>query len=190
MAAERPQDNKKEIEEAVKISMRQQLSAVTEKFEANVKYESNDEVVILKSHLVVEYYLNQILALFSESRNKIDKLDFYEKVDEIEKVEKLKKEGYIKPETFASVRALNKVRNEMGHELDFKFTEHHVDKVGFPLGEDYILKKFQNKLNPKALFLYVMFCVVQALYTPIAMEVAMNKIEEIKKVSKEKPQTT
>ena len=158
----------------LKKSIAEQINTVGENFKKHVSHEKDDEVVVLKSHLLVEYYLNHILVVFLPNGHKLAKeLTFAEKVEAIAKDPNASED--IDPEIFPSIKALNRVRNEMSHELSFQLTEAQVDLIGFPLGERYVIKKIKDNLpTPKARFIVLMIEIIMGVYNPIAMKVAMD----------------
>lgn len=103
------------------------------------------DVLILRAHLICEYYLNQILILKHKvDAKKIDELRFFEKLDLA-----FDKSDTYEKNIFDRVNKLNKLRNRVGHELEYVLSEYDVDLIGFYNGEKYIAKKYDlsNDLN-------------------------------------------
>lgn len=96
------------------------------------------DVLIIKSHLVCEYYLNQILILKGVcNATELNKLSFFDKNQKA-----LDRGKNAEKETFDSLQVLNKLRNKVGHELEYVLSESDVDNLGFIRGKEYILEKY------------------------------------------------
>ncbi len=100
--------------------------------------ESPSDVLIIKSHLICEYYINQILILKDIcSAKQINKLTFY---DKLQKSFNLDDKDQRK--MFERIERLNKLRNKVGHELEYILSESDVDNLGYIVGKEYILEKY------------------------------------------------
>ncbi len=95
----------------------------------------HDEVtIVLRSHLLVEYYLDQIILLNIPRGDVLldQKFSFIQKTYIVESLEVL-------PERLInSVKNLNSIRNRCSHDLDYKISEVDVDKIGMPFGKSYL----------------------------------------------------
>lgn len=99
---------------------------------------TSPDILIIKSHLICEYYLNQILILKEIcSANNINTMVFAEKnnkaLDQSVLNEKL---------SYDSLKILNNLRNKVGHELEYVLSESDIDNLGFLRGKNYILDKY------------------------------------------------
>ena len=135
------------------------------------------DILIIKAHLLCEYYVNQLLVLREICTAKeLESLTFYEKIEKAfvltDKKEKL---------TFDCVHRLNKLRNKVGHELEYSLSESDVDSLGYAQGKDYILNKYDVETNTERL---------HDVLTNIVIEIALlliNTVESEKKKKKISP---
>jgi len=98
------------------------------------------DILIIKSHLICEYYINQILILKEICNAKeLFELKFSEKVTKAldNSKEKQKIIG-------SKINALNKLRNKVGHELEYVLSEADIDNLGYRDGKEYILDKYEH----------------------------------------------
>lgn len=112
---------------------------IRNKIEKFLSKEKSSDVLIIKSHLICEYYINQILIIKELCKAKeVKDLDFYHKVNKALSInnpeEKILHEKIIE---------LNKLRNKVGHELEYILSESDVDSLGYISGKDYILEKYK-----------------------------------------------
>jgi|GEM_PF-2965161 len=131
-------EEKEEIRKNIKSEIEKHSRALKEKINKFLSAEKPSDVLIIKAHLICEYYLNQILIVKNISNaQEIDKLGFYEKVNKALNIqnheEKKLRERLIK---------LNKLRNKVGHELEYILSEFDVDSLGYLTGKEYILSKY------------------------------------------------
>ena len=123
--------NKTEIDRSIKTLM--------EKIDRFLSEKNPSDVLIIKSHLICEYYLNQILILNGKSTAKeIDKLSFFDKAN---KAFDLQNQG--QKNTHDRIVKLNQLRNRVGHELEYTLSESDVDTLGYFTGKEYVLKKYE-----------------------------------------------
>lgn len=141
-----------------------QLREATDKTEkkTNPGYErfikattGGDELVnmILRSHLLVEYYIDQLIMV---SMPRGDLLTENSRITFAEKLKILKaldifssKSQYL----IDSATGLNQVRNSCSHTLDYSISEADIDKVGKPMGTFYLKSKSANYTSLKQLVL-------------------------------------
>ncbi|MES2416224.1 MAG: hypothetical protein V4504_00790 [Patescibacteria group bacterium] len=105
--------------------------------------EKSADILIIKAHLLCEYYVNQILILREKcSHKEVESLTFKEKItkalDLNDTGEKL---------IFDYINKLNKLRNKVGHELEYTLSESDVDSLGYVQGKEYILNKFEHETD-------------------------------------------
>lgn len=150
------------------------MFAIIDKHTAGIQ---DSGLIFLKFHLLIEYIINQIIILYSGSEDGYKKSDddFFDKVNYMETLKDLG----IKGKETESLRRLNKVRNKLSHELEYKISESDIDSIGFCLGEEYIMHKFKldfyKEENIKNLLIFVMQRVTGNLYKYIAKRVVVQK---------------
>jgi hypothetical protein len=117
-----------------------------------------DEVtMILRSHLLVEYYLDHVIILEIPRGDILlkENFSFSQKLFIIEALDILAKE------VTDSARALNSVRNRCAHDLDYKVTEVDIDKIGRPFGKEYLEIKKKHFQTIKLLLHWTLcLCVI------------------------------
>jgi hypothetical protein len=111
---------------------------VMEKIKKFLSGEKPADVLIIKSHLLCEYYLNQILIIKGISEAKeIDKLTFFDKNNKAFDLNITNQKNI-----HNRLSRLNKLRNKIGHELEYSLSEYDVDSLGHLTGKKYILDKY------------------------------------------------
>ena len=92
-------------------------------------------MLVIKAHLISEYYLNQLIAL--EDIN-FQKLNYPGKIDRTTSAESTLN---------IVLYALNKLRNKIGHELDYALSESDIDGLGYKLysKKEYVIKKYDTE---------------------------------------------
>ncbi len=147
------------------------LKVLIEDFSRHIDPEKDPFVILLKGHLLLEYYLNQIVLLSTKGIKDIDKKGFFEKIKILESVDaNLFIDG-----TFDSLKKLNEIRNRLSHSLNFKITESEIDTVGFYFGKEYVLEKYKNPNNKEFLLKWVLKCMARDVFYRIYAEVAKSK---------------
>ena len=127
---EQKNDPVKEIDKHVRV--------LKEKINKFLSGEKPSDVLIIKSHLISEYYLNQILVLKNLfPPQEIDQLNFYEKNKKSFDLQTPNEKNI-----YERLKKLNKLRNKVGHELEYTLSEFDVDTLGYLTGKDYILIKY------------------------------------------------
>ena len=119
--------------------------------------EKPSDILIIKAHLLCEYYINQILILRETCSVKdIESLTFNEKIQKAfnlnDKDEKL---------IFDYTNRLNKLRNKVGHELEYSLSESDVDSLGYIQGKEYILEKYDYETDIERLRTILRLIVIQ-----------------------------
>ena len=127
------------------------LKKVVGDFDKRVKAESDISNVLLKGHLLIESLLLEVLAVLNVNEvRRITRLSFHEKVkclDDQRQSEDLKDSSIIKQtihELAPALFALNDVRNNLSHRIDFQVTESDVDRIGVNSGSAFILQKYES----------------------------------------------
>lgn len=109
--------------------------------------EKPEDILIIKAHLLCEYYVNQLLILRETcSAKELESLTFNEKIKKAFKLDD-KDEKLV----FDYANRLNKLRNKVGHELDYTLSESDVDSLGYVQGKDYILNKYEFETDKERL---------------------------------------
>ena len=114
------------------------------KFYEAIKGHSKDVSIILKCHLLAEYFLDQlILICLPRGDIIIDKRD-YSFATKLTIVQAL---NVLTDELVTSLRNLNKVRNNCSHQMDYEITENDIDLIGRPFGKEHsrTKQKFRKK---------------------------------------------
>lgn len=98
------------------------------------------DVLIIKAHLISDYYLNQVLILRDVcDGNKVFKMSFYEKTEKA-----FKKGSEDERKIKILLKKLNKLRNKVGHELEYILSEADIDALGYLVnGKKHILSKYK-----------------------------------------------
>jgi hypothetical protein len=99
-----------------------------------INQQSDDLVLILRVHLLIEHYIEEIIRLSVKRSDYIiddGRVTFYHKLCFLQSLDVIP-ENYI-----ASILKLNKIRNNYSHELNYKISERDIDLIGIPLGEQY-----------------------------------------------------
>lgn len=100
--------------------------------------EKPSDVLIIKSHLICEYYINQILIVKGVCVAKeINKLTFFDKVNKSFDTNVPEQKNI-----HEKMIGLNKLRNKVGHELEYILSESDVDTLGYITGKEYVLEKY------------------------------------------------
>ena len=92
------------------------------------------ELLLLKGHLLIEYYLGLLLILNDEKKEILEET-FYKKI------QRSKELNIVGDPYMESIFCLNRLRNRMAHELEYTISESDVDSISMPFGKEYILKK-------------------------------------------------
>ncbi|MBP6859089.1 MAG: hypothetical protein KBC69_00485 [Candidatus Magasanikbacteria bacterium] len=151
------------------------------KFSKEVAKEKDLAIILLKGHLLIEYYLNHVI-LYWDDKARVDGKSFFEKVNLIES------KKIFQDNTTVSLHALNKVRNDLSHKLDFSISESEIDRIGFHLGKIYIVEKFKNNPENENYLQRLLMLVLIKLLTKVCLPLFV-KMEEEKSVFKDKNET-
>lgn len=133
------------------------------------------DTLIIKGHLLCEYYFNQLLVLYSEVN-----ISDYENKSWTEKKEKLFSLKCINENINRKLGKLNKLRNVLGHELEYVLTESDIDALGFLFGKEYIIDKYKITDKKKLLERYVSKLVVDIAMILLQLT---HKLSEAPKLS-------
>lgn len=115
---------------------------LTDKIEKFLGKISSSDVLIIKAHLISEYYINQILILKQiMDPSGLDRKTFSHKIDLL-----FDPRNNTKPTEmllYDKAKKLNLLRNKVGHQLEFALSETDIDSIGFYFGKDYINQKYK-----------------------------------------------
>jgi hypothetical protein len=140
-------------------------------FSKHIEKETEPFVILLKGHLLLEYYLNQLLLLYSKEKIDVEKKGFFEKVTKLESINN----KLFDEEVFSSLKKLNELRNRLSHSLGFKITESEIDTVGFCIGKEYVLTKYKNPSKEDFLLKWILKYIATDVFFPIYLEVAKSE---------------
>jgi hypothetical protein len=142
------------------------IDKVIDDFSKQLSLEKDLSIILLKGHLLIEYYLNYLIILTHDQEKRVDNLSFYEKIEILENDKCIKTRNII-----PCLRQLNNVRNNLSHELNYIVSESEIDSIGFLLGKKYIFKKFDidchNTTELRELFMWVINKVLFNVFLPI-----------------------
>jgi hypothetical protein len=104
---------------------------------------------------LTEYYLNQFLVITSsEEIVNIDNLSYAQKLQQAEK------DKFFRKKTLMLLTRLNKLRNKVGHELEYKLSESDIDSLGYVFGKKYIIDKYEVSDKKELLHRYMIKIVI------------------------------
>lgn len=169
------------------------LDVIINNFDRHLSNIDDPLIVFLKGHLLIEYYMNQLIILYDVVSNphEINKLSFAQKISEIEKHDNLARQNkngkvvFKKETTLNVLRIINKVRNNLAHELEYTMKESDIDSIGFCLGKDYIYDKYKLRLNEgvnekkiSGLLKITLLRFLPQLFSPVVREIVFNQINQ------------
>ncbi len=120
-----------------------------EDYDRFVKTITHDDPVmmILRAHLFMEYYMDQLIIAGLERGDIV----LERKPGFIQKLILVQALNCLPSRIIDSLRGLNTVRNNCSHVMDYQILEQDVDKIGSPLGKEYLKDKAEYKNDTKAL---------------------------------------
>lgn len=162
------------MEENPKTEIQKHYRALTDKLKRFLSKESPSDVLIIKAHLICEYYLNQILILkdLCTSRD-LYKLTFHEKSEKA-----LSKADKKENDSLEAIKKLNRLRNKIGHELEYSLSESDVDELGFLRGKDYVIEKYDFETLPDLLRNTLTVIVIDLSFLVFQLVVSQKKALE------------
>lgn len=114
-----------------------------DKIRTHLPPELTEEILVLRSHLITEYYLNSLLALTLPVREgyrfSSDRVRFSDKIKKVLELELLQ------PNEIEAISRLNKLRNKFAHDINYKVSEADLDFIGFCFGKSYMTDKYSPK---------------------------------------------
>ena len=135
-----------EKSEAEKTESTKHFQAMSKKIDRFLTEQNPSDVLIIKAHLICEYYINQILVLrdicsMHDTRN----MTFFVKNEKA-----FNQSDASEKAIFTSLKTLNNLRNKVGHELEYFLSESDIDGLGSQRGKEYIIRKYDFE-TPEAL---------------------------------------
>ena len=147
-------------------------------FEQHIVQEKDLSIILLKGHLLIEYYLEHLVLLFFDKSKKVSKMGFYGKVCA------LREKNVFNVGVEKHLLELNDVRNSLAHRLDFQISTYEIDKIGYNMGKDYILKKLDLEVgssnSTKELLIWVISEIASDVYVPVISKVILLERESAK----------
>jgi hypothetical protein len=131
------------------------------------------DILIIKAHLLCEYYVNQLLVFREKcSHQELESLTFNQKINKAFNLSDKKEKV-----SFDYTNKLNKLRNKVGHELEYSLSESDIDTLGYVQGKEYILNKYDHETDVERL---------RSILNTIVINVALLLINNVM-VEKKKP---
>lgn len=129
------------------------------KFNKTVSHKSDSVTMILRSHLLAEHYLDQLIG------SGIPRGDFV--IDNnftfIQKLIIVKSLDVIPSYILDSLKNLNTIRNQCVHVINYKVSENDIDKIGRTFGNEYSELKLKYLDNFKGLLYDILMWVIARL---------------------------
>jgi len=143
-------DKIRKNKEKESIPIEQLVEHEFDKFKEVVNPTDSEVTMILRAHLLAEYYINRLIEAELSCGYFItkEKITFYNKLIIIKAfgIPIKGKEGVC-----FSLSGLNNLRNSCAHVINYKISENDIDKIGLPLGRRYTQLKFEPLKNLKSL---------------------------------------
>lgn len=102
-------------------------------------------MVILRAHMYIEKEMVELTNTYFKHPNKLKDYGFKSRLDLLFAL------GVIDKELYDPIGKINKIRNDISHKLDFKFTEDKYKMLYNSLSND-ILKEFKKDLDVESIF--------------------------------------
>ena len=131
-----------------------------ERYQKVINRQPDSVLVILRSHLLVEYYLDKIIILKIPRGDIIieGNFSFWQKLMIVKSLNILS--SYL----VDSLKNLNKIRNDCSHVLEYKISESDIDKIGRPFTSEYIKLKSERFSSIETLLNYTICLLTARLY--------------------------
>ncbi len=101
--------------------------------------------MVLKAHLLAEYYIDQFIALKMPKGNILLDRGFTFS----QKLSVLKAIDILLDDDSDQLEALNKIRNKCAHDMEYSISEADIDRIGFPQGRYYFKLKEEFPINKR-----------------------------------------
>jgi uncharacterized protein YutE (UPF0331/DUF86 family) len=149
-----------------------------DEFSRRVAAETDTTTILLKGHLLIEYYMDHLILLLFDKAVHLSGLGFYQKT------QKLKEKNCLTGDVMQCLKTLNDLRNNLAHRLDFKISFSEIDSIGFNLGRTYVMDKFSSRgKTEKDLLLSVINQIASSVFFPIFNEVLTEKKKELEQAA-------
>jgi len=153
-------NNSQKIEPSTQSQQSKKYSEDFIRFIKAAKESDNLVTMVLRCHLLTEYYMDKLLvAALSRGDILVDddrcRFMFSDKLFVVESLNILPRE------IIDSLRKLNTLRNNCGHEQDYKILEGDVDKIGSPFGLTYL--KIKKEEPEKELLFQTLMLIIARL---------------------------
>lgn len=103
---------------------------------------SKDVAIILRCHLLAEYFLDQII-LITLLRGDLIITDGH--LTFTNKLLLVKSLNVVNDDVLTSIKHLSTVRNNCSHQMDYNISEADIDLIGRPFGKEYSKSKQKIK---------------------------------------------
>lgn len=142
--------------------------------------------ILLKGHLFIEALLEELLAAYSLNKQfSIGRASFYKKVDKLSDL--CAKNQTLTPtekeqlnNLIPLLHALNSVRNNLAHDLNFKVSEADINKIGINIGSEFILQKYETGHSDlKNNLIFCLNKIVEIIGSSIYIKVELLKTKKI-----------
>jgi hypothetical protein len=138
---------------------------------------STDINKLLNSHLLAEYYLEQIITIELPRGDRLldeGNFQFWHKLLIVKSLD------ILEDEMVTSLKHLNSLRNSTSHEMNFSISEADIDKIGRPFGKEYQKIKIEEK--SKDLLKYTLMYILSNLsWNSLQIAEVMDEEKEKKK---------
>lgn len=104
------------------------------KFMQAIKGHSKDISILLRCHLIAEYFLDQIITTCISRGDLIVTDGRFTYSNKLLLVKGL---DVVDDEVLTSLKHLNRIRNNCSHQMDYTISEADVDLIGRPYGNEY-----------------------------------------------------
>lgn len=141
------------------------------RFMSIVPINSDPVMMILRCHLLAEYYLDRIITT-KISRGDIitdSRFQFFDKLMIVEALSVLRKD------LVDSLKNLNSIRNSCSHVLEYKIVENDINKIGNPIGKTYVKLREEHKFDLKKLLHFTLLNIMAEL-TSFTQNIIDSKI--------------
>jgi len=145
-------NNSQKIEPSTQSQQSKKYSEDFIRFIKAAKESDNLVTMVLRCHLLTEYYMDKLLVA-ALSRGDI-------LVDD-DRCRFMFSDNILPREIIDSLRKLNTLRNNCGHEQDYKILEGDVDKIGSPFGLTYL--KIKKEEPEKELLFQTLMLIIARL---------------------------
>lgn len=132
------------------------MNAEQRKFNEAINHEHDTTMLVLRTHLYTESLLERVILLNLPRGDKLIEASILTYAQKLLVVDSL---DCIKDPVIASLRNINKLRNQCAHELSKSITDADVIKIGSPLGKFFTAARKKAEHDPaktlQAVFAYV-----------------------------------